>query len=90
MLTKQECYDIFKEKVNELFGDNYILENKSFLMFAATDEAYEGKYTFFIANEKDFPNLKANYKGWKVYIQAKVDQNSGEIDVEDYQSEKTE
>jgi len=67
--------------ISDLFGTDYVREHKT----APYSYGYEGdntlRVTFLFQNQKERPDIKANYLGWAVYATAEVDLQSGETTV---------
>lgn len=87
MLTNSECYRLAGKKIREIFGREYLLENKEKFRVSRSDRGDEYWFFVFIKSKTDTPHLMPNHKGWTVYADIRVVKETGEIKVVDYQTE---
>jgi hypothetical protein len=87
VLTNRECGILAADKAVELFGREYLKENKENMCLARCDFGDEFMVFFGIKTTTDTPKLKPNKKGWTVYAEIYVNKETGSIYVKDYQTE---
>ena len=88
MLTNLECYELAGEKIREIFGREYLLENKEKFRVSRSDRGDEYWFFVFIKSIDDTPQIKQNVIGWTVYADIHIVKGTGEVIVVDYQTEE--
>lgn len=88
MLSNSECAVIAARKTQEIFGREYLLNNREH-MCSALGEKIDNKYMAFlgIKTKDDCPHMQPNKQGWTVFAEVYVDKVTGEVTVADYQTE---
>ena len=88
MLSQDECIKLACDKVIEVFGKEYLVDNKDSTCLSVSQR--DQKFCLFVGvkSEDQCPHIQPNEIGWCVYAEVNVDRETGEVVVVDYQTEE--